>query len=65
MLKNMKYYASLVTLIAPIFIVSIFIQLRGLSLLLFPVTLVIFLGLSTEDLDREIKFEVIEEDGNE
>ncbi len=42
MLKNMKYYASLVTLIAPIFIVSIFIQLRGLSLLLFPVTLVIF-----------------------
>lgn len=65
MLKNIRYYVSIVILIAPIFILSIFMQLRVLSLLFFPIILVVFIGISTEDLDREIKFEMILEEKDE
>lgn len=58
MCKEIKYFLTISVLVLPLFIVSLFVQLRLLGLVECIFVYLFYMGLDTRDLVDEYQFEV-------
>lgn len=58
MFKEIKYFFTISVLVLPLFIVSLFVQLRLLGLVECIFVYLFYMGLDTRDLVDEYQFEV-------